>query len=166
TRLLRIVGMPDRPPKPHVQLAALENHLLSVDRSGGFERNEKVPRILHIDYEHRLVVRRYLTDRAELLTAIRNERLVSDLDVLAHALLPLRFVAESAGNLRFRGFHHALSAWSIASGSAENLAAGRTLPSSEPPFNPASREPPSLRPQRPERNTHRWRDHADRLRGL
>jgi hypothetical protein len=56
-------------------------------------------------------------------------------DVLAHALLPLWFVAESAGNLRFRGVHHALSAWSIASGSAENLAAGRTLPSSEPPFN-------------------------------
>jgi hypothetical protein len=82
--------MPDRPPKPHVQLAALENHLLSVDGSNGFERNEKVPGILYVDHEHRFAVRRYLTDRAELVTAIRNERLVSDLYVLVHALLLLR----------------------------------------------------------------------------
>ena len=72
------MSVSDRPPEIWIELAALEHHLLSVDGRHCLQWDEKIAGVFHVHQNHRLAVRRYLTDRAELLAAIREKRLVSE----------------------------------------------------------------------------------------
>src|SRR5437016_9928645 len=78
---LRVVCVADRCPKPTVQLAALEDHLLGMHRLDGIQRDAELAGILDVHHE---TIRRYAPDRAELLTPIGHERLVPDFDRLSH----------------------------------------------------------------------------------
>src|SRR2546426_12575556 len=78
---LGVVRVANRWPKAAVQLAAVEDDLLGMYRLDSIQWNTEVSCILHV-YDQ--TVRRYLSDRAELLVPVGHEGLVPDFDRLSH----------------------------------------------------------------------------------
>jgi hypothetical protein len=66
----------DRAPKPAIELGAIQNHLLGVNRLDRIFRHDKVPGVFDIDDE----LRRNLANRADLLATIRDKSVITDLN--------------------------------------------------------------------------------------
>src|SRR5262249_23764131 len=81
-RDLGVVRVADRFAEPRVQLAAVEDDLLRVHGRHGVHRHRELARVLDV---HDEAVRLNVAHRSELVTAVRHERLVPDLDRLWHA---------------------------------------------------------------------------------
>src|SRR5262249_30011140 len=74
----------DRFPQATLQLAAIQDDLLRMDRLDRVERYNEITRVLDVDYQLRPPMRRHLTDSPEFLAAIRDKGLISHFDVLSH----------------------------------------------------------------------------------
>src|SRR5262245_27794253 len=82
--LFGVVCVTDRPSKPPLQLGAVQDNLLRMYRLDCGERHDEFPCILNVDHKFRSAVRRHRSNRTELLTAVRNKRLISYFDRLLH----------------------------------------------------------------------------------
>src|SRR4029453_15395474 len=74
----------DRLSKAPLQLAAVEDNLLRMYRLDCREWDNEFPRILHVDHKFGSAVRRNRSNRTELLTTVRNKRLITYLYRFSH----------------------------------------------------------------------------------
>jgi hypothetical protein len=81
-----VVGVADRVPQLAVELGAVQYDLLGMHRIDGAERDGEVARILDVDDQLGASAGRDLTNGAELLAAVGNICLESNLNFFLHEL--------------------------------------------------------------------------------